>query len=80
MAALDQASSDPSRGDTVRRYFARLKLSAQPDIMATGWAQLPVESYFVALRQPKRSLNVDRRPATEAVESLGSLFGSVRWT
>jgi hypothetical protein len=80
MEALDQANPDPSRGDTVRRYFARLKLRSQPDVMATGWAQLPVESYFVALRKPKRSINVDRRPATEAVESLGSLFGSVRWT
>ncbi len=79
MEATGQASSDSTARDTVRRYFARLKLRAQPAAIAAGWAQLPVESYFVALRQPARSLNIERRPATETVESLGSLFESVRW-
>lgn len=79
MEATGQSSRGPAASDTVRRYFARLKLHSQPEVIASGWAQLPVESYFVALRQPPRLINTERRPATDSIESLGSLFESVRW-
>jgi hypothetical protein len=79
MSALSTSLAEPSQQESVRRFFATLNLRARPDVWAQGWSQLPVEGFFVALRSPQRSINVDRRPCSEAVESLADLFGSVRW-
>ncbi|HNN97511.1 MAG TPA: hypothetical protein PKI03_34825 [Pseudomonadota bacterium] len=70
---------EPGMRETVRRYFARLTLRAGPNAIAAGWAQLPVEHYFVALRQPPRLINLERRSATLQSGSLGTLFVGVRW-
>ena len=79
MPALSASSAEPSQPESVRRYFAKLNLRARPAALASGWSQLPVEGFFVALRAPQRSINVERRPCSVGVESLGALFGSVRW-
>lgn len=79
MPALPASSAEPSQPESVRRYFATLNLRARPDVWANGWGQLPVEGFFVALRAPQQSINVERRPCSDAVESLGALFGNVRW-
>lgn len=80
MSALSERSSEPSQNGSVRRFFATLNLRAKPSPWANGWGTLPVESFFVALRAPQRSINADRRPGSEEVESLSALFGKVRWT
>jgi len=79
MHSLSVSSAEPSQHESVRRYFTKLSLRARPDVWAQGWGQLPVEGFFIALRTPQRSINIERKPCSEQVESLASLFDSVRW-
>lgn len=79
MTARSETKDESGQRDSVRRYFATLSLRAKPDAWTLGWSQLPVEQFFVALQAPPRSINVERRPCSEQIESLATVFGSVRW-
>ena len=74
-----KAEERPQHPESVRRYFAKLALGTQAASALDHWSALPVEQYFVAMRMPSRFLNVERRPCSEVVEPLGSLFANIKW-
>lgn len=68
-----------SATNNVRQYFAKLALRGKQREALSRWATLPVETFFVAMRQPTSSLNGERRPCGREPQTLGLLFGSIRW-
>ena len=65
---------------SVRHYFARLSLHGQSRAALQQWQRLGVESFFVALGQPRSFINPTRKECGEGATPLATLFAGVKWS
>lgn len=79
MESVSHQPEPPKRAETVRHYFTKLKLVRTAPESLQSWGALSVEGFFIGMRLPGRSINVERLPCSESVEPLESLFSNIRW-
>jgi len=80
LAASSTESAPAHLAQSVRRYFARLRVvKSTPAAQSESWHQQPVDRFFLVLGTPQAKLNPARIESSRGVETLDAVLGSFAW-
>lgn len=80
LAAISTDGVPAHLAQSVRRYFARLRIAKRTTATQNEtWHQQPVDRFFLVLGTPQAKLNPARIESSRGVETLDAVLGSFAW-
>ena len=80
LAASSTDSAPAHLVQSVRRYFARLRIAKSTAATQTeSWHQQPVDRFFLVLGTPQAKINPARIESSRGVETLDAVLGGFAW-